>query len=83
MKKIKKSSLLFPNYIKIKRTPLRKLEYSKEITYKEEETRQNMKYRPINPPSTFNPSSIGINEILKKNNLSLITNNTLKNILIG
>ena len=82
MKKIKKSSLLFPNYIKIKRTPLRKLEYSKEITYKEEETRHNMKYRPINPPSTFNPSSIGINEILKKNNLSLITNNTLKNIII-
>ena len=42
----------------------------------------NVKYRPINPKYPFNGSSIGINEILKKNNLSLITNSTLKNIII-
>ena len=81
MRKIKKTSLLFPNYIKIKRSPLKKIEYSKEITYKED-INQSMKYKPINPHRTFNPSSIGINEIVKKNNLSLITNNSLKNIII-
>ena len=81
MKKIKKTSLLFPNYIKIKKFPLKKIEYSKEISFKED-TNQYMKYKPINPHSTFNPSSIGIDEIVKKNNLSLITNNTIKNIII-
>ena len=81
MKKIKKKSLIFPKYIRIKKNPLNKTEYSKELTQKYE-SRQNMEYKPINPPSTFNPSTIGINEILKKNNLSLITNNALKNIII-
>ena len=81
MKKIKKASLLFPKYIKIKKSPLQKLEYSKEETEKNE-FKKNVKYKPINPHRTFNPSTIGINEIMKKNNLSLIKNNTIKNIII-
>ena len=55
MKKIKKASLLFPNYIKIKKYPLKKIEYSKEIPYKEN-TNQYMKYKPINPHRTFKTS---------------------------
>ena len=81
MKKIKKASLLFPKYIKIKKSPLKKIEYSKEETEKNE-FRKNIKYKPINPHRSFNPSTIGINEMIKKSNLCLITNNTIKNIII-
>ena len=81
MKKIKRPHLLFPNYIKIKKSQLKKINYSKECL-KREETRENMKYKPINPKRSFNPSTIGINEIVKKNNLSLITNNKIRNIII-
>ena len=81
MKKIKKKVLLFPNYIKIKKLPLKKVEHKKDNFY-QYENKQSMKYRPINPKRTFNPSTIGINEIVKKNNLSLITNYNLKKIII-
>ena len=46
------------------------------------ETKYSLLYRPINPKLPFNSSSIGINEITKKNNMSLITNNIIKNIII-
>ena len=81
MKKIKKTHLLFPNYIKYKKSPLKRNEYSKESLIRRE-TREDMKYKPINPKRTFNPSTIGINEIVKKNNLSLITNYKIRNIII-
>lgn len=78
MKKIKKKNLLFPNYIKSKKS---NSESSKKPPEKYE-SRQNIYYKPINPKHRFNPSTIGINEIIKKNNLSLITNNKLRNIIL-
>lgn len=71
----------FPAYKKINKPLIKISENSKEIVEKNE-FMNNVKYRPINPKHPFNGSSIGINEILKKNNLSLITNSTLKNIII-
>ena len=81
MKKIKKANLLFPRYLKIKTSPPKKVGHIRDNIYSYE-MKQGMKYRPINPKRSFNPSTIGINEIIKKNNLSLITNNKIKNIII-
>ena len=81
MKKIKKKNLLFPNYIKYKKSHLKIIENGKS-PHEKYESRQNILYKPINPKHRFNPSTIGINEITKKNNLSLITNNNLRNIIL-
>ena len=39
-------------------------------------------YRPLHKENKFNSSSMGINEIVKKKNLPLITNDTIKNLII-
>ena len=39
-------------------------------------------YKPLHPKYKFDTSSMGINEMIKKNNLPLITNDSLKNMII-
>ena len=39
-------------------------------------------YKPIHKENKFNASSMGINEIVKKKNLPLITNDTIKNLIL-
>ena len=39
-------------------------------------------YRPLHKENKFNSSSMGINEIVKKKNLPLITNDTIKNLIL-
>ena len=45
---------------------------------------QNIKvyYRPIHPTSKFNSSSICINEMVKKDNVSLVTNDSIRKLLV-
>lgn len=82
MKKIKfRNESKFPSYIKISKSNAKTIENNKDFNDKNEFLKY-MKYRPINPKHPFNGSTIGIKEIMKENNLSLITNNTLKDIII-
>ena len=39
-------------------------------------------YKPINPQNKFNSSSFGINEMMKKDNISLITNDKIRNLIV-
>ena len=39
-------------------------------------------YKPINPQNKFSSSSFGINEMMKKDNLSLITNDSIRNLIV-
>ena len=39
-------------------------------------------YKPLHPEHRFNSSSININDMMKKNNLPYITNNSIKNIIL-
>ena len=39
-------------------------------------------YKPLHPEHRFNSSSIDINDMMKKNNLPYITNNSIKNIIL-
>ena len=39
-------------------------------------------YRPIHPENRYNSSTIGIDEILKKDNLPFITNDSIKNLVL-
>ena len=38
-------------------------------------------YRPLNPQNKFHSSGIGINEMVKKDNASLITNDSIRNLI--
>ena len=67
---------------------------SKRIENKKDNTEQNyfpkklklkrlkVLYRPLHPETKFDSSSMGINEIVKKNNLPLITNDSIKNFIL-
>ena len=67
---------------------LAKIEINKEYTQqnynskKFEPKRIKIIYRPLHKENKFNSSSMGINEIVKKKNLPLITNDTIKNLII-
>ena len=39
-------------------------------------------YKPINPQNKFSSSTFGINEMMKKDNISLITNDTIRNLIV-
>ena len=52
--------------------------YPKKIKLK----RIKLIYRLIHPENRFSSSSMGINEMLKKDNLPLITNDSIKNLII-
>ena len=39
-------------------------------------------YKPLNPKNKFHSCSIGINEMVKKGNISLITNDTIRNLIL-
>ena len=39
-------------------------------------------YKPINPQNKFSSSTFGINEMMKKDNISLITNETIRNLIV-
>ena len=82
MKKIKfRNESKFPSYIKLTKSNSKTIENNKNYIDNNEFLKY-MKYRPINPKHPFNGSTIGIKEIMKENNLSLITNSTLKDIII-
>jgi len=82
MKKIKfRNESKFPSYIKLSKSNSKTIENNKDCIEKNEFNKY-IKYRPINPHYPFNGSTIGIKEIMKENNLSLITNKTLKDIII-
>ena len=67
---------------------LAKFEINKEHTQqnynakKFEPKRIKIIYKPIHKENKFDTSSMGINEIVKKKNLPLITNDTIKNLII-
>ena len=82
MKKLKfRNESKFPSYIKLSKSNIKTIENNKDYLDKNEFYKY-MRYRPINPKYPFNGSTIGIKEIMKENNLSLITNNKLKDIII-
>ena len=65
-----------------------KKEDSKELTEKSYQKKKfeikkiKILYRPLHPKKRFNSSSMGINEIIKKENLPLIMNTSIKNMII-
>ena len=67
---------------------LAQFEINKELTQqnynpkKFEPKRIKVKYKPIHQEHKFDSSSMGINEIIKKRNLPLITNDTIRNLII-
>jgi len=73
----------------LKRIQKRKKESSKDST---EQTPSHPKrfeiqkikvlYRPLNPQSKFHSSSLGINEIVKKDYASLITNDSIRDLIL-
>ena len=82
MKKIKFRNISkFPSYIKLNKSNSKTIENNEDYLDKNEFYKY-IRYRPINPKYPFNGSTIGIKEIMKENNLSLITNNALKDIII-
>ena len=82
MKKIKfRNESKFPSYIKLNKSNTKTIENNKDYLDRNEFVKY-IRYRPINPKYPFNGSTIGLKEIMKENNLSLITNNTLKDIII-
>ena len=67
---------------------LAKIEINKEYTQqnynskKFEPKRIKIIYKPLHKENKFDTSSMGINEIVKKKNLPLITNDTIKNLIL-
>lgn len=80
MKKLRKTHISF-FFKKIKCTEKAK-ELINLIPKQNSEFKKSLRYKPIHPHFPFNRSSISIDEMVKKNNLSLITNNNLRNIII-
>ena len=39
-------------------------------------------YKPLNPENRFNSSSFGLKEMMKRNNISLISDNSIRNVII-
>ena len=88
----KSSSSYFINTHKMIKIPkirkLIKLEDKKESTIQNKPKKKiflkkiKVLYRPIHPSNRFNSSSMGINEILKKDNLPLITNDNIRKLVI-
>ena len=76
------------NLNKIQKVKLRK-EYTKDILDPipkppklKEIQKIRLIYKPINPQNKFSSSSFGINEMMKKDNLSLITNDSIRNLIV-
>ena len=80
---ILKKKILSPykNYIKVSHTRSL-INENRKKSIEKYDTKRNILYKPIKKNHPFNFSTIGINEILKKSNLSLITNKKMKNIFI-
>ena len=76
------------NLNKIQKVKLRK-EYTKDILDpipKPPKLKEIQKirviYKPINPENKFSSSTFGINEMMKKDNISLITNDSIRNLIV-
>ena len=39
-------------------------------------------YKPLNPDNRFNSSSIGLSEMMKRNNISLISDDSIRNVIL-
>ena len=85
------SSYYFKTHKMIKIPRIKKLikvENKKENTIQNENKKKiflkkiKIVYRPIHPLNQFNSSKMGINEILKKDNLPLITNDNIRNLVL-
>lgn len=67
---------------------LRKTENKKDQTFqnyfpkKYEQKNIKILYKPLHPKYKYDTSSMGINEMIKKDNLPLITNDSLKNMIL-
>jgi len=67
-----------------------KNESAKELLYRDnnkspkqdEIQRIRVIYKPINPENKFSSSTFGINEMMKKDNISLITNHSIRNLIV-
>ena len=67
-----------------------KNESAKELLYRDnnkspkqdEIQRIRVIYKPINPENKFSSSTFGINEMMKKDNISLITNESIRNLIV-
>ena len=67
-----------------------KNESAKELLYRDnnkspkqdEIQRIRVIYKPINPENKFSSSTFGINEMMKKDNISLITNDSIRNLIV-
>ena len=67
-----------------------KNESAKELFYRDnnkspkqdEIQRIRVIYKPINPENKFSSSTFGINEMMKKDNISLITNDSIRNLIV-
>ena len=83
------------NFNKSKVIQIPKIENIRKLENKKDNTEQNyhhpkkiklkkirLIYRPIRPENRFNSSSMGIDEILKKDNIPLITNDSIKNLIL-
>ena len=53
-----------------------------QIRPKNYKTQKKVYYRPLHPTPKFNSSSIGINEMVKKDNVSLISNDSIRQLLL-
>ena len=67
-----------------------KNESAKELLYRDNDKspkqdeiqRIRVIYKPINPENKFSSSTFGINEMMKKDNISLITNDSIRNLIV-
>ena len=67
-----------------------KNESAKELLYRDnnkspkqdEIQRIRVIYKPINPENKFSSSTFGINEMMKKDNISLITDDSIRNLIV-
>ena len=63
-----------------------KIENTKNSLEQASDTFKNMEikrsYKPINPVNKFNSSSIGFTQMIKRNNISLISDDSIRNLLM-
>ena len=80
----RKQNLKHIHKIKVKRESTKDLlEQSHNFSPKRVEIQRiRVIYKPINPQNKFNSSSFGINEMMKKDNISLITNDKIRNLIV-
>ena len=68
--------------IKSKNDSAKELLYPNKSPKQVEIQRIRVIYKPINPQNKFSSSTFGINEMMKKDNISLITNETIRNLIV-